>query len=97
LTSQDVCNILKECAQTKVSSLRFGGLFVEFGTSEPKANHSRGQVLTNEEHDRQNDVQIQKDAEEARREFISELKLTNPELLEDMVAAGEIKPEELET
>jgi ribonuclease HIII len=89
LTAAEVCTILKECATTKVSKITFGDLCVEFGTSIEKSQQTLP-ALTQEQHDKLNDAQVQSDARGLRQQEIDELILTDPELYEELLQKGEL-------
>ena len=89
LTTADVCSILESCATNKVSKLQFGDLIVEFGASKEKG-HQTSSALTQEEHDKLNDAQIQLDAQALRDLEVGELALTNPLMLEELIEKGEL-------
>lgn len=84
LTPADVCNILEACATTKVSVLQFGDLYVEFGTSREETKPVLPD-LTQQDHDKLNNAQVQRDAEDLRDLERGELILTDPELHEELL------------
>lgn len=89
---EDVCNILSMCATTKVSVLQFGELYVEFGLNRGDAKPAAPD-LTQNEHDKLNNAQVQRDADDLRELEKSELILTDPEAYEEQLlkeATGEI-------
>ncbi len=90
LTSEEVCRILEVCATTKVSKLSFGDLIVEFGASKEMAHQSYSSALTQLDHDKLNEAQVQKDAEQLRQYEIDELLLTDPERYEELLEKGEL-------
>jgi hypothetical protein len=84
-----VCLILKECATSKVSKIQFGELYVEFGPS-MEENQQIPPALTQRQHDKLNEAQVQADAEVLRQLEIEELQLTDPEKYEELLQKGEL-------
>lgn len=84
-----MCHILNSCATNKVAKLQFGELIVEFGASMEKTHQSET-ALTQDQHDKQNEAQIQKDAAELRQQELDELLLTDPEKYEELLEKGEL-------
>lgn len=89
LTRDDVCLILKECATSKVSKIQFGELYVEFGIS-LETSQQTPSALTQSQHDKLNDAQVQADAAALRELEIEELQLTDPEKYEELLSKGEL-------
>jgi ribonuclease HIII len=89
LTTDDVCLILRECATSKVSKIQFGELIVEFGLSKEETHQSLP-ALTQQQHDKLNEAQVQADAEVLREIEKEELMLTDPEKYEEMLQKGEL-------
>ncbi len=85
-----MCTILRECATNKVAKLQFGELIVEFGLSIEKSQQTLA-ALTQEQHDKQNEAQVQDDAQALRELEIEELMLTDPERYEELLQKGELR------
>lgn len=62
---------------------------MEFGTSIEKSQQTLP-ALTQEQHDKLNDAQVQSDARGLRQQEIDELILTDPELYEELLQKGEL-------
>jgi len=84
-----VCLILKECATSKVSKIQFGDLYVEFGISVQEGQQTLA-ALTQNQHDKLNEAQVQQDAEALRQIEVEELMLTDPEKYEELLSKGEL-------
>lgn len=84
-----MCTILESCATNKVSKLQFGELIVEFGPSQEKSQQTHS-ALTQDQHDKLNEAQIQSDAAELRQREFDELLLTDPERYEELLLKGEL-------
>jgi ribonuclease HIII len=89
LTAAEVYGILEVCASTRVTKIQFGNLYVEFGASKEESKQTLP-ALTQEDHVKLNDAQIQRDADELRQLEKDELMLTNPEYFEELLEKGEL-------
>lgn len=85
-----MCHILEACATIKVAKLQFGELIVEFGASIEK-NQQIHSALTQVEHEKQNEAQVQELAAELRQQEIEELMITDPERYEELLQKGELR------
>lgn len=84
-----MCRILEACATNKVFELQFGELIVKFGASMDQSKQTLP-ALTQEDHDKLNDAQVQTDASVLRQQEIDELLLTDPEKYEELLQKGEL-------
>lgn len=90
LTSDDICKIIKACAESGVYKIKCNSLEVEFGQPKKVDHENFTQELTQEAHDKMDQQTLVEEEVKTREEQIQMMLIENPELAEEMIANGEL-------
>lgn len=96
LTAPEVCAILEAASKGDVRVLKFAGLYVAFGPGPVRAPRSGQEALSPSRLARQEQIMEKSLAQQemaAKKQTISELVITDPAMLEDLLAQGELIPD----
>lgn len=92
LTSDDICKIIKACAENGVYKIKCSTLEVEFGQpkkNDPENNTELIPVLTQAEHDKMNKDALEEEEIKTRDEQVRMMLIEDPLRAEEMIANGD--------
>lgn len=92
LTSDDICKIIKACAENNVYKFSLDTLAIEFGERKKEdPENITVPVLTQEAHDKQNEKTLVEEEVKTKTEKIQMLMIEDPVLAEEMIANGDLE------
>lgn len=90
LTSDDICKIIKSCAENGVSEFIFDTLNIEFGKYKKNDPESiTVPILTQEAHDKMDKQTLVEEEIKIKEEQIQMLMIEDPAKAEEMIANGD--------
>lgn len=92
LTSDDICKIIKTCADSGVYKISVDTLSIEFGEYKIKdPENITVPVMTQEQHDEQDSETLVKEELKTKAQQIDMLMIEDPVLAEEMIANGDLE------